>query len=211
MLEAVNSSYSSFLYAMRSPMTREKYVGRLAKLFDFLEIKGSMEERCMTFVERAQKEQDWAFQSIVKFVHFQRSRVDKKEITAATLHNYIKATKLFCEMNDIAISWKKITRGLPRGRRYANDRAPTFDEIRRILDYPDRRIKPIVLTMLSSGIRLGAWDYLRWGDVKPIEKDSRLVAARLRVYAGEEDEYFTFISEEAYRSLKDFSTFGKFT
>jgi hypothetical protein len=65
--------------------------------------------------------------------------------------------------------------------------------------------------MLSSGIRLGAWDYLRWGDVKPIEKDSRLVAARLRVYAGEEDEYFTFISEEAYRSLKDFSTFGKFT
>jgi hypothetical protein len=110
MLESVNSPYSSFLYAMRSPMTREKYVGRLAKLFDFLEIKGSMEERCVAFVEKARKEQDWTFQSILRFIHFQRSRVERKEITAATLQNYIKATKLFCEMNDITIPWKKITR-----------------------------------------------------------------------------------------------------
>jgi hypothetical protein len=31
-----------------------------------------------------------------------------------------------------------------------------------MLEYPDRRIKPIVYTMASSGMRLGAWDYLRW-------------------------------------------------
>ncbi|MGB0029101.1 MAG: hypothetical protein WBP64_19940 [Nitrososphaeraceae archaeon] len=75
--------------------------------------------------------------------------------------NYLKAIKLFTEMNDISISWKKITRGLPKGRKWADDRAPTLDEIRKIVEYPDRRIKPIVYTMVSSGMRLGAWDYLR--------------------------------------------------
>ena len=60
------------------------------------------------------------------------------------------------EMNDIHVSWKKISRGVPRGRQAANDRAPTREEIQRLLEYPDRRIKPIVYTMISSGIRIGA-------------------------------------------------------
>jgi hypothetical protein len=51
-----------------------------------------------------------------------------------------------------------ITRGLPRGRLAANDRAPTMEEIQMLVQYPDRRIKAIVSTMVSSGIRIGAWD-----------------------------------------------------
>lgn len=89
-----------------------------------------------------------------------KERIEKKEITAATALNYLKTIKLFCEMNDIILPRKRITRGLPKARRYANDRAPTIEEIRKIIEYPDRRIKSIVLTMVSSGIRLGAWDYL---------------------------------------------------
>jgi len=60
-------------------------------------------------------------------------------------------------MNDISIAWKKITRGLPKGRKWADDRVTTLDEIRKIVEYPDRRIKPIVYTMVSTAIRLGAW------------------------------------------------------
>lgn len=90
---------------------------------------------------------------------------------------------------------------MPKGRRYANHRVPTIEEIQRIVEYPDRRIKPIVYTMASSGIRLGAWSYLKWGHVSPIEKDGEIVAARLRVYAEEEDEYVTFISLEAWNEL----------
>ena len=87
----------------------------------------------------------------MRFAQAQKERVEKGEISPATLRNYIKAVKLFCEMNDIAIAWKKITRGLPKARRFADDRAPTLNEIRRIIDYPDRRIKPLVYTMTSSG------------------------------------------------------------
>lgn len=42
------------------------------------------------------------------------------------------------------IPWKKITRGLPKGKKYADDRIPTLEEIKRVVEYPDRRIKAIV-------------------------------------------------------------------
>jgi integrase len=112
---------------------------------------------------------------ILEFLQYQKERVENQEISPVTLRNFVKAIKLFCEMADIDIAWKKITQGLPKTKRYADDRAPTLEEIRRIAEYPDRRIKAIVYTMASSGIRLGAWDYLKWGHVTPIKEDGKVV------------------------------------
>ena len=125
-----------------------------------------------------------------------------KEITAGTMKNRYQAVKLFCEMADIAISWKKISRGIPRVRKFADDRAPTIEEIQKIIEYPDRRIKAIVCTMVSSGIRVGAWDFLKWKHIAPIERSGVVVAGKIVVYAGEEDEYFTFTTSEAYHELE---------
>jgi integrase len=115
---------------------------------------------------------------------------------------------MFCEVTDIVIPWKKITRGLPKGRMYADDRAPTLEEIHKIIEYPDRRMKPIVYTMASSGIRIGAWDHLKWNHISPIVSgDGKLVAAKINVYAGEDDEYITFITPEACLSLQSWMTY----
>lgn len=105
-------------------------------------------------------------------------------------------------MSDIPIAWKKINRGLPKIRRFADDRAPTIEEIQRICEYPDRRIKGIVYTMSSSGIRLGAWDYLHWKHVEPIIREGKIVAAKIVVYSGDDEEYFSFITAEAYYHLE---------
>ena len=156
-----------FTFAMNSPLTREKYTGRLAKFLGFIGItEGTIVEQCTAFAERGKKDFNWALNNILRFLQIQKQRVDRKEITGSTMRNYVKAIKLFCDMNDILIPWKKITRGLPKGRKYADDRAPTIDEINKIIQYPDRRIKAIVCTMASSGIRLGAWDYLQWQQLK---------------------------------------------
>jgi hypothetical protein len=124
--------YSLFLHAMKSPVTKKKYSRRLEMFFEFLKIPGeSLEEKCLTFVNNGKNIVNWIFTNILKFVLFHKQRIDKKEISGATLINYLKAIKLFCEMSDISINWKKITRGLSRGKRYANDIIPTLEEIRK--------------------------------------------------------------------------------
>jgi maltooligosyltrehalose synthase len=87
---------------------------------------------------------------------------------------------------------------IAKTRRHSNDRAPTIEEIQQLCEYPDRRIKGIVYTMASLGIRLGSSDYLRWNDKKPIECQGKIVAAKIIVYAGDNEEYFSFITPEAY-------------
>ncbi len=198
-------SWSLYVYAMKSPVTREKYQKRLEKFFDSLGLEGkTIEEKSKKFVHLTrEKGNGWAFNAILKFMQFQLDRANRKEITGSTVRNYLKSIKLFCEMADFTIAWKKISRGLPRAKNYSDDRIPSIEEIRKLLEYPDRRLKAIIYTMASSGIRLGAWDYLRWGHIRPIERDGETVAAKIIVYAGEEDEYFSFISKEAFQALKE--------
>jgi hypothetical protein len=111
-------------------------------------------------------------------------------------------------MNDILLNWKKIAKGKPQHRDYANDRAPTLEEIKKLLDFPDRRIKIIVLVMLSSGIRVGAWDYLKWKHIIPIKNDKdEVIAAKIIVYEGTKEEYFSFIAPEAFTAFQEYIDF----
>lgn len=63
----------------------------------------------------------------MNYMIHQRERVENNEISANTLSNYYKPIRAFCEMNDLELNWKKITRGLPKGKGYASDRIPTSD------------------------------------------------------------------------------------
>ncbi|MHB2036582.1 MAG: hypothetical protein ACYCPW_07560 [Nitrososphaerales archaeon] len=123
--------------------------------------------------------------------------------------NLYKPVRLFCEENDILLNWKKLARRVPKGRRAANDRAPDIEEIKKILMYPDRRIKSAALIMESSGCRIGAFDFLNWGHIEPLERDGKLVAAKIRIYVGESDEYFSFITPECYRAVKTYIDYRK--
>ena len=96
---------------------------------------------------------------------------------------------------------------MPKGRRYANDRAPVLEEIRMLCEYPDRRIKCIVYVMASSGMRLGGFDFLRWEDISPIVRNEKLIAAKIVVYSGENEEYYSFITAEAYKELANWMEF----
>jgi hypothetical protein len=147
------SPLDSFSYALKSSEARRQYPKRLKTLFDFLGLRGSLEEQAKEFLERARQNAQWCQDSIIAFLDFHNQRVRSKELAAGTLKNYYRAVKLFCEMNDLTtINWKKISRGLPRAKNYSSsDRAPTLEEIRKLVEYPDRRIKPIVYVMASGG------------------------------------------------------------
>ena len=205
-MENVSSPYLQFKYSIRTQLTRRYYERRLKKFLDYIDFErvNDFEVRFNHFAEKAIIDNEWAINGLTAYLYFEINREREGEITAATLRNFVKALKLFFDSCNIPVNWKRLTRGFPRARSAANDRAPRLEEIKKLIEYPDRRIKPIILTMASSGCRIGAWDYLRWKHIIPIENtDGKIVAAKMIVYAGDIDEYYSAITPEAYFALKD--------
>jgi integrase len=192
---------------LKAPETKRKYPQRLKFFFDSIFPNLGINIQAKEFIKNAKGNDQFVYSCFINFIVKQNKRVDKKEITPGTVRNYYKAAKLFCEMNDIVVNWKKISKGLLREKQYGDDRAPTYDEISQLIKYPDRRIKPIILVMASSGIRGGAWDYLKWKHIIPIKRHDQIVAAKILVYSGEPDQYYTFITPEAYFALKEWMDF----
>ncbi len=60
----------------------------------------------------------------MRYIAFQEDRIKKKEISAGTLRNYIKAIKLFFTMDDILVNWDKIKMGMSAVNQTSNGRIP---------------------------------------------------------------------------------------
>ena len=96
--------YQDFLFAINSPVTRERYSTRLRSFFVHIGIEGTtMEERCRKFVEKVKESEEngnskWAYASVIKFLQYQKDRCDKKEIAGSRVRGYYKAVKLFAEV-----------------------------------------------------------------------------------------------------------------
>ena len=216
--------------AVKSPTTRRKYELRMRQFLAWvfgdkglgtpnrqgkkLALQEETEKDKLTreyakkFVARARVEPEWASGAINDFLGEIKVRVEsrgKDRIEASTVSIYSKPLKLFCTMNDISVNWAKLSRKLPKGRQAADDRPPTLEEVRKILQYPDRRIKPVVLVMLSSGIRVGSWDHLRWGHIEKVEVGGKLVAAKMKIFNSKSRRwYLGFITPEAYRAVEEY-------
>jgi integrase len=209
------SPFSKFEYAISSEQTRDYYYRKLKAFIDFLDLESSsstdnLEESANNLYHLIQKEgTEWFSDCLVDYIAMLKVKVGRREIVAGTLRNYFKPIKLFCDMNDILLNWKMISRGIPSGKRASMDRAPTIQEIHKLLEFAhDERVKPLVLVMVSTGIRLGAWEYLKWKHVTPLyNSEGVLIAAKLIVYAGEPEQYYTFMTPEAYLSLKEWMDF----
>jgi hypothetical protein len=95
----------------------------LERFLDFSRFEGpGLEQKAIQFCEFVKaSSQEEAEDLIIKFILFQKERIDRQEIIPGTLRNYIKALKLFCKMNRINIFWEVISRSLPQLKQHAND------------------------------------------------------------------------------------------
>ncbi len=162
------------------------------------------------FVKLALKHPKKVEELTLDFLLIHKRRYERKEISGSTIKNLKKPIRLLLDVNDVdGINWKKIGRILPPARRYALDRAPTIEELRMLYDAADVRERCALLIMASGGIRLGAWNFLKVGHVTSITKKDQLFAAKVTVYAGEEEQYETFITPEAYKCFEAYLNFRK--
>ena len=51
---------------------------------------GNLEEQCNLFAAKGLEDHKWAFNNIIKFLQYQKERVEKTEITAMSAHFKIK-------------------------------------------------------------------------------------------------------------------------
>ena len=114
-IEQATNPVSQFLYALKAHETRRQWPNRLKVVFDFLGLVGNLDEQAKQFMTLCKEEGTVSVQNkIIGFISYQVQRARKGEISLSTIPNYLKAMKLFCEMNNIQVSWKKIS------RRYSN-------------------------------------------------------------------------------------------
>jgi integrase len=223
-------SFELFSAAIRSPATRDPYE---RKLLGFLRRTNLSPD---AFAQFAKDNPSAAEKKIISLLSQDRLKIERGEITAGTVNNWLKAVRLFLEMNDVVLNWKKIKRMLPTIRRYALDRVPTLEELREILDAADIRGKALTLVLVSSGIREGAVPSLRVShysklrmpvsdtgssDLNSINisnsnnnniisnRGQQLVAGKLAIYHGEPEGYSAFISPEACIALDRYLDFRR--
>ena len=201
----IGRSYQLFKYALRSDKTLQLYKQYLWHFCNFIDL--TTEEIVSKYAGDNMKEVIRLLRIVEDYVLFLQAKISNGEITPGTAHSMIPPVKLFCEMNDIILNWRKISKLLPHGNGNAMDEAYTRELIKKMLEYSDLRAKIPILFMASSGMRLGGFVGLRDGDIRPIHDEvtgKKLIAAHVIVYKGTDDEYDTFISPEAFSTYEEY-------
>jgi len=67
--------------------------------------------------------------------------------------NYLNAIKSFYKINDIVLNVHKINKFMPEQMRVNKDRAYTHEEIGKLLEISDERMRVVILLLSSTGCR----------------------------------------------------------
>lgn len=132
------------------------------------------------------------------------SELDKAGLSSHSINGYVNRVKQYFAYNDV--EWDetafRVKVGLPRVEE-PDDRAPTVEELRRILVWGKLRTKALILVLASSGMRLGEAIKLK---VRDIDFYSRPVKVRLspKVASKTGEGRITYISDEATEYLRQY-------
>jgi integrase len=145
-----------------SPETRTIYTQGLHYYMDYLRIDRSAYDKLIPpGIDHKMTEMD-----IKEYIIYLRN----KQTASATIATYVAALVKFYPMNHVTLNWKWIKSFMSEHEKVAEDKPYTHPEIQTLLSNTDRRNRAIILTMCSSGARLGAVPLLRFRDLTPIDQ-----------------------------------------
>ncbi len=140
---------------------------------------------------------------VIRFTRDRSATVSRGEVTDHAVKNCIWPIKLALEMNDVPISSRKLLKLVPRSPRVGKDGEYTLEEIRRMLPHVSLHVRVPILFMCSSEMRVGAFVYLKVGDVSPLVEGDKLVCGKVVVCSWEGDTEYEALISEAYLAFKD--------
>ena len=192
LLKEQTNAYYNFINSLHSESTKQSYKFCLEKFLDHYRMD------LLSFLKFP--EQD-VTNLIIKYL------VDKK--VSWQYKNLITVTlKHACEINDIVLNWKKIKKFINYDRTgnetNGRDRGYTHEEIQKVLEFSEQRLKTAFLILASTGIRIGALRTLKVGDLEKIDN-----IYKVRVCAGDKEEYITFTTIECAKEIDTYIDFRK--
>lgn len=191
MLIQESEPYRLFINSLRSAESRKSYPVYLKKYMEIQGIGDLLFEKDPRTIER----------QIIDFI----IKMKAKGKGYGCLHNYVNCVLSYYRINDVILNQSKISKFMPEQIRVRKDRAYTHEEISRLLEIADERIRVIILLMASTGIRIGAIPDLR---LRNIEKKSNAFY-KIAVYENFKQEYFTYCSNECAQAIDLYLDFRK--
>jgi integrase len=138
---------------------------------------------------------------IIKYLVEKKVSTQYKNLIVATI-------KHACDMNDVLLNWKRIkkfVRSTKTGNEIAGrDRGYTHQEIQKILEFSDQRIRTAFLILVSTGIRIGALTPLKVGDLEKIDD-----LYKVTVYSGDKEQYTTYTTPEAAKEIDNYLAYRR--
>ena len=195
---------TTMLNYLPSPASRANYSYHIKTFFAFI---GSTPDE---YVSGALRDTKHVQEDIAAYIEHLKGLTSRRgaPLSGNTIQSAINPIKALLEYNDVRaneINWKKLRKLIPPARKFGKDRAPTVEEIRRILNYTEPRERALILGMASGGFRVGAVSYFTIADFTKLEGG----VGRLVIYRDEPEQYTTFVSPEAVRSLDDYLSMRK--
>lgn len=127
---------------------------------------------------------------------------NRDALSPMTVRGMVSVVRSLCDYAEIELSWKKISRVAKKVHPIGKDEPVPFSSAQRMYDRAGLRLKWI-LGLFMSGIRVGAFDSFY---VKHLEemKIGDMTIGILRVYPGEPEEYFVFLTPEALENWHEY-------
>ena len=178
-----------FTKSLKSPYTKKAYTNELVKYQKYAGVK--------TPEELLKFKQDSIISYLIKLEDQGKAHSTKQIALAAIRHFY--------DINDITMNWKKIGKFLGEAKKTVEDRGYNRSEIAKILSKCDERKRVIILTLASTGMRLGGLVGLKLKDLTKTENG----IYRVMVYAGSKEKYITFCSLECTQAIDSYLEYRK--
>jgi integrase len=124
----------------------------------------------------------------------------------ATRNQYLAAIMTFYELNEVVLNKQKIYRYLGEEERPLENRGYNVEEITRMLEVCDERVKAITLFLAPTGVRIRALPDLILEDLQLLS-DYNLY--KVKVYSNSTKSYVTFTTPECAHAINTYLDYRK--
>jgi len=153
------------------------------------------------YIIRAVKSNEKTIDDYINIIDSFIGDLRAEKLESGTINNHVKGIKALFKANGLTLV---LPYRIPKYVRYS-DRAPTPEELSRVIDMATVKEKAVVSILALSGLRIGTLSRLTYGHVR---KDLEAGIAPVHIHVEEEitkgkyHEYDTFIGLEAVQCLK---------